>query len=109
MIRLSYMLAGCAAAALIGWAASRPDDILFERQMIDAGASEAVAVADMDGDGRADIVSGEFWYQAPRWTKHRFRQIDFTNNYVDNFSDLALDVNRSEERRVGKECRSRWS
>ena len=26
-----------------------------------------------------------------------------------NFVNLAVDSNRSEERRVGKECRSRWS
>src|SRR5438067_10799885 len=81
------------AAVVIGWAATRPDDIAFERRMLDPGASETVALADINGDGHVDIVSGEFWYEAPRWIKHRFRQIDFTNNYVDNFSDLALDVN----------------
>jgi hypothetical protein len=80
-------------AAFLGWAATRPEDIAFERQMIDPGASETVAVADINGDGHADIVSGEFWYESPRWTKHRFREINFTNNYVDNFSDLAMDVN----------------
>jgi len=82
-----------AAAVVIGWAATRPEDIPFERQMIDPGASESLAVADVNGDGRVDLVSGEFWYQAPKWTKHRFRNIDFTNNYIDVFSDLAMDVN----------------
>ena len=61
--------------------------------MIDPGASETVAVADINGDGKLDIVSGEYWYEAPKWTKHKFREIDFTNNYVDDFSDLPLDVN----------------
>ena len=82
-----------AAAALLGWSASRPADILFERQMIDPGASETVAVADINDDGKLDIVSGENWYEAPKWIKHKFRELDFTNNYVDNFSDLPLDVN----------------
>ena len=78
---------------MIGWAASRPEEILFERQMIDPGASEPAAVADINGDGKPDIVSGENWYEGPKWVKHRFRQIEFTNNYVDDFSDLPMDVN----------------
>lgn len=78
---------------VLGWAATRPADIRFDRIMIDPGASEPAAVADINGDGKPDIVSGEFWYEGPNWTKHRFREIDFTNNYVDDFSDLPMDVN----------------
>jgi hypothetical protein len=33
-----------------------------------------------------------FWYQAPSWTPHRFRELHFTSNYIDAFSDLPLDV-----------------
>jgi hypothetical protein len=84
---------GLAAVALIGWAASRPADILFERQTIDPGASEPAAVADFNGDGKPDIVSGENWYEGPKWIKHKFREIQFTNNYIDDFSDLPMDVN----------------
>ncbi len=72
---------------------SRPPEIPFAKHMLDAGAAETCAVADINRDGRPDIVSGEFWYEAPRWQAHRFREILFTNNYVDNFSDLILDVN----------------
>ena len=96
MTRFRYLLCAplaAVAAALIGWGGGRPPDILFERQMIDPGASETVAVADINGDGKPDIVSGENWYEAPKWIKHKFRDLDFTNNYVDNFSDLPLDVN----------------
>ena len=28
----------------------------------------------------------------PAWTKHKFRELDFSNNYVDGFSDLPVDV-----------------
>jgi len=78
---------------LAAWAASRPDEILFERHMIDPGASETAAAIDVNGDGKPDIVSGEYWYQAPGWTPHRFREIAYTNNYIDDFSDLPVDVN----------------
>jgi hypothetical protein len=73
-------------------AQSRPPDIAFTPRALDPGASETVAVGDMNHDGRQDIISGEFWYEAPSWTKHRFRELNYTNGYIDNFSDLAIDV-----------------
>src|SRR5256886_11955798 len=38
-----------------------------------------------------------------------FRRIYDTRIYTRMFAKLSSDVVRSEERRVGKECRSRWS
>src|SRR5664279_1744868 len=78
--------------AILLAAASRPSDIPFRIRMIDAGANETVAVADLNNDGHPDIISGEYWYEGPSWTKHPLRQIDFNANYVDNFTDLAIDV-----------------
>jgi hypothetical protein len=78
--------------ALLGLGASRPPNVPFVVHAIDNGASETASVFDVDGDRRLDIVSGEFWYQAPAWTPHRFRELNFTSNYVDAFSDLPLDV-----------------
>src|SRR3569833_2456601 len=73
-------------------AAPRPADIPFKMTMIDNGASETVAVADINGDGRLDIISGENWYEAPTWKKHHFRDLPYTEGYIDNFRDLPLDV-----------------
>jgi hypothetical protein len=81
------------ACGLLAIAASgRPPNLRFAIHQIDNGASETAAVADLNGDQRLDIVSGDFWYEAPSWRPHRFREIAFTNNYVDAFSDLPLDV-----------------
>jgi hypothetical protein len=95
------------ACALVSLAATRSPDIAFRVQMLDPGASESVAVADINKDGRLDLVSGDSWYQAPApaaarkdhtagtgsgWTKHVFRELGFSNNYIDAFSDLAVDV-----------------
>ncbi len=80
-------------AALVLFAVSRPADIAFEKHTINLGADEACAFADVNGDGKLDIVSGENWYEAPRWAKHRFREIGFESNYIDDFSDLPIDVN----------------
>ncbi|HSU61799.1 MAG TPA: VCBS repeat-containing protein [Bryobacteraceae bacterium] len=74
------------------WAIRRPGDIAFRKHEIDIGASETCALADVNGDGKLDIVSGENWYEAPNWKKHEFRSLPYSNGYVDNFSDLPLDV-----------------
>ena len=71
---------------------SRPADIAFRVQMIDPGFSESVAVADFNKDGRLDILSAEHWYEAPSWTRHKVRDIAFNGSYIDNFSDLPVDV-----------------
>ena len=71
---------------------TRPPDVFFEKHTIDLGSSESAAIADINGDGKLDIVSGENWYEAPRWQKHHFRDILYTNNYIDDLSTLALDV-----------------
>jgi hypothetical protein len=88
------VLASGVAALLVGLlaAAPRTSDIPFRMHLLDPGASETAAVADINRDGRLDIVSGENWYEAPTWTKHHFRELNYTQNYVDDFSDLPLDV-----------------
>jgi hypothetical protein len=93
----------CAITLLVAFtvfaAPTRSPDIPFRGHLIDNGASETAAVADVNKDGRLDIISGEHWYEAsaasstqPVWTKHKFRDLDYTNNYYDNFSDLPIDV-----------------
>ena len=89
------ILAAQLAAPLAGrqsGGASRPRDIAFRVQMIDPGFSESVAVADFNKDGRLDILSAESWYEAPQWTRHAVRDIPFNGSYIDNFSDLPVDV-----------------
>jgi len=77
----------------VALAATRPADIPFAKHTLDEGANVACAVADINGDGKLDIISGENWYAAPKWVKTRFRDLGFNNNYIDDFSDLPLDVN----------------
>jgi hypothetical protein len=84
------------SSALLAPAASGAgpsEEIAFHLHTLDLGRSEACAVADVNGDGRLDVISGENWYEAPEWKKHPFRSILFWNNYIDDFSDLPIDVN----------------
>ena len=32
--------------------------------------SEGVAIADINQDGKPDIVAGAYWFEAPLWTRH---------------------------------------
>ena len=83
------LLLGVSIAA---WTATRPEELPFAKHTIDLGSNEACAVADINGDKLLDIVSGENWYEAPKWVKHKFRSIGYSNYYIDNFSDLPVDV-----------------
>ncbi|MCL4201054.1 MAG: alpha/beta fold hydrolase [Pirellulaceae bacterium] len=68
-------------------------DIAFRRQAINPESEfSACAALDVNGDGRLDIVSGEFWYEAPHWTRHRLREVQLIGNRYDDYSNLPLDV-----------------
>ena len=78
------------------------DEIPFEKHTLDLGPSETVTVADMNRDGRLDIISGENWFEQVRpsaspkelqWVKHKFRNLGFSDGYLEDLSDLAIDVN----------------
>ena len=78
------------------------DEIPFRKHTIDLGSSESCAVADVNQDGRLDIISSENWYeQAPplpggeggHWVKHKFRDVGYNSFYIENLIDIPVDVN----------------
>ncbi len=92
-MRSTWLIGPLLLAALTAGPAGRPPEIPFEKHVLDLGANETCALADLNRDGRVDIISGENWYEAPRWVRHKFREFAFVSNYIDVFSDLPLDVN----------------
>ena len=55
--------------------------------------NEGLSVGDIDGDGRADITSGEFWYQAPDFKQRPLRKIlPFKADYMQNCSEHLYDM-----------------
>jgi hypothetical protein len=52
------------------------------------------AVLDVNQDGSLDVVSGEYWYEAPHWEKHFVSKVEVINGRPDGYSHLELDVNR---------------
>lgn len=61
----------------------------------DRSPFEAAGAADFNGDGLLDVFSGDSWYEAPGWTRHKVRDVRLGTNihYHEDFADVPLDVN----------------
>ncbi len=65
----------------------------FKLHVINADSRfEAAGVLDVNRDGKLDILSGGFWYEAPGWTRHFVREIKEEGNYFYDFANLPMDV-----------------
>ena len=52
------------------------DQITWKKTVLDkVFRSEGVAVADVNKDGKMDILTGEVWYEAPDWKMHPIRKL----------------------------------
>ena len=60
--------------------------------------SEGVTTADVNKDGKIDVITGENWYEAPTWKKHEIRKNgnygDGLKSYSNSFACWADDVNK---------------
>jgi hypothetical protein len=56
---------------------------------------EACGAADFNGDGEIDIFCGDSWYESPKWTRHKVRDVAPGTNphYYEDFCDSPMDVN----------------
>ncbi len=71
----------------------------WKKTVIDkAFRSEGVAVADVNQDGKMDILNGEAWYEAPDWKVHEIRKPgnygDGEKGYSQSFACWADDINK---------------
>jgi hypothetical protein len=57
--------------------------------------SEGVAIADVNKDGKMDILVGDVWYEAPDWKMHEIRKVGKFDpkGYSECFACWAEDVN----------------
>ncbi len=90
-------------AFLTGTPAADPakDDaggIAWKKTVVDRTfRSEGVTVADVNRDGKLDILNGEMWYEAPDWKPHPIRTPgdygDGLHGYSKSFACWADDLN----------------
>lgn len=81
---------------LCGAAASTASPTFTKIQIDSVFRSEGVSVADVNHDGKLDILVGDLWYEAPDWKPHAIRKVGHYNGqtgYSDAFYSFAWDIN----------------
>ncbi len=72
------------------------DRVRFERVALDRQfRAEGVAVADVNRDGKSDVLAGDVWYAAPDWRMRELRPTqayDGNTGYSQCFANFAMDV-----------------
>jgi hypothetical protein len=74
-----------------GWAEEPP--LRFRPQLLTIDANEGIDIADIDSDGKLDIVAGRNWFRAPEFKPRPLRLIEDWNGYVQSNGDFTYDVN----------------
>lgn len=72
-------------------------DLHFKKEVIDPlFRSEGVGMADINRDGKNDVVVGDLWYEAPGWKPHEIRdpRKPERTGYTETFGVYADDYNR---------------
>lgn len=84
-------------AAPAAWAQIAGKDVKFKKSHLwDEFYTEAATVADVNKDGKTDIIAGARWFEAPDWKAHdiwKHKKFDYTKGYSDSFLNFAQDVN----------------
>lgn len=96
-MRVQTWSAVLAAATLVA-ASADAADVTFKKTVIEGKfRSEGIAVADVNKDGKPDILIGDFWYEAPSWAKHEIRKPGDYGDGLRSYSECMLcwadDVN----------------
>lgn len=84
---------------LLSIQSSKPPVLKFSKYFVAAESYESVGVADINNDGKPDLISGDFWYENNGTRKNNFRNRHLIDNqkrqgeYYDDFASICIDVN----------------
>jgi len=78
---------------VVGSMALAEHPVQFKVQLLTVDANEGCAVADVDKDGKPDVIAGRNWFHNPDWVARQVRLIDDWNGYVQSNGDAAYDLN----------------
>ncbi|MCX5637654.1 MAG: VCBS repeat-containing protein, partial [Planctomycetota bacterium] len=89
---LAYFCSACPAAA------AQSKDLKFSKRCLMVNPNEGCAIADVDRDGKSDIIAGTHWYAAPDFVPRPIRDIPQvslgfgSNEFYANNGDHVYDV-----------------
>ncbi|MFM7738755.1 MAG: FG-GAP repeat domain-containing protein, partial [Planctomycetota bacterium] len=89
---LSGLLLFATELAIAQGPSSHP--LKWEFRALAVDANEGIDIADLNRDGKLDVISGRNWYAAPEFAARPLRKIDDWNGYVESNGDFAFDVDR---------------
>ncbi len=88
-VLLTSMMVGFATDGL-----AQKAGIQFTPKLLTIDANEGINIADINGDGKPDVVSGRNWYAAPEFAPRPLRLIEDWNGYVQSNGDFTIDVDQ---------------
>lgn len=94
-VRLHFLLTAMAAAAcsVSGLAAEAPPTVRFSKRCLMISPNEGCAVADVNRDGRPDVIAGTHWFAGGDFVPRPLREIaEFQNDFLANNGDHPYDV-----------------
>jgi hypothetical protein len=97
-MRPRLSVAAALLLALPAFAGPNDPKITWKKHVLDTHfRSEGVAVADVNKDGKMDVLNGEYWYEAPDWKPHEMQPFKDhgtgEHNYSRSFLCWAEDLN----------------
>ncbi len=96
-ININYFISLASLIAFSASAQTAGDKVTFKKfHLWDEFYTEASTIADVNKDGKLDIIAGARWFEAPNWKAHdiwKHKKFDYTKGYSDSFLNYATDVN----------------
>jgi hypothetical protein len=91
-VMVATLLAAAAAAISAPGPAGDEKSVRFTKKRLFVTNYQAATVADINRDGKPDIVSGPYWFSGPGFEPHAFRANEGAKDWVSSNSDLAYDI-----------------
>ena len=91
---IAVFLAVICSANLSGFTQDEIPAVKFTSKLLTVDANEGIDLADINQDGKLDVVAGRNWYPAPEFAAHPLRLIEDWNGYVHSNGDFCIDVDK---------------